>query len=110
MIKGKALVQFGTGDILITPLRNNVDGISTGAVCLNQDTPGEINRRTPVTDQEFSKEASVILTFSKVESIDVLINSLIWLKKCMSNDLIEGEAIGWDEPFDLNIISSQEEL
>ncbi len=108
MIKGKALVQFGTGDILITPLCNNMDDISTGAICLNQDTPGEINRSTSITDQEFCKEASVILTFSKVESIDVLINSLIWLKKCMSNELTEGEAIGWDEPFNLNIFSEEE--
>ena len=111
MIDGKAILKFGKGSIRVTPLCNNLETSEPiGAVCFNRCEPGEINRRIPTVDQTFSKEASVIMTFSKPESIDVVINALLWVKQIMNNETPETDRIGWDEPFDLDILKEKEEM
>lgn len=104
MINGKAVLKFGDGSIMVTPLCNNTKEEMIGAVCFNKAEPREINRSIPVTSQEFSKTASVIMTFSKPESIDVVIEALTWLKNTMNNETPETDRIGWDEPFNLDIL------
>jgi len=104
MITGKAVIEMGIGDVMVTPLTNNIEGSTIGAICFNQSVPGEINRKMPITDKSFSEAASVIFAFSKVESIDVVIDSLKWLKRAMNNELKEDERLTFDEPFKINIM------
>jgi len=85
LINGKAVLKFG-------------------AVCFNKAEPGEINRKTPVVDPAFSKEASVVMTFLKTESIDVVVEALIWLKNTMNDTTPKTDQIDWDKPFDLDIL------
>lgn len=108
MIHGKAVLKFGEGSIMVTPLCNNIKDVKTGAVCFSKAAPGEINRRIPIVNQEFSKEASVIMTFSKIESIDVVMEALTWLKNTMNNETPETDRIGWDKPFNLDILEEDE--
>lgn len=110
MIDGKAVMKFGDGSVLVTPLCNNLETEPLGAVCFNNDEPGAINRKTPILDQKFSEEAAVIMTFTRVESIDVVIEALTWVKKTMNNETPETDKIGWDKPFNLNIIKEKEEM
>ena len=108
MIDGKAILKFGYGSVMVTPLCNNhMTPEQVGAVCFNNAEPGEINRRIPVISQEFSKQASVIMTFSKTESIDVVINALKWVKNTMNSEIPETDRIGWDEPFNLDILKEK---
>ena len=82
MIEGKAVVKFGTGDVLITPLVK--EDFSSGCVVLQ-------NKGTHVVgeySQNFEKsEDDTILSFSSVESLDVFIDRLERLKLMMSGDL-----------------------
>ena len=111
MINGKAVLNLGYGSVMVTPLCNNhMTPEQVGAVCFNNAEPGEINRRIPIVDQEFSKQASVIMTFSKTESIDVVINALKWVKNMMNSEIPETDRIGWDEPFNLDILKEKEEM
>ena len=73
MIKGKAKLEFGTGDIRMTgALSNNI-----GALCCITQPPHEIGEKVPV-------QAEVILTFSRTESIDALIAELQDVKAMMN--------------------------
>lgn len=108
MISGKAVLNFGDGSVMVTPLCNNTKDEKIGAVCFNKAESGEINRRIPVVNQEFSKEASVVMTFSKAESIDVVIEALIWLKNTMNNVTPETDRIEWEKPFNLDILEEEE--
>lgn len=72
MIKGKAKMEFGTGDIRMTSALSN--GI--GALCCITQEPHEIGERVPVEDSWNVDQAEVILTFTKPESIDALIDEL----------------------------------
>ena len=111
MIDGKAILKFGFGSVMVTPLCNNhMAPEQVGAVCFNNAEPGEINRRIPIVDQEFSKQASVIMTFSTTESIDGVIEALMWVKNTMNSEISETDRIGWDEPFNLDILKEKEEM
>ena len=107
MINGKAILKFGEGSIMVTPLCNNLEEVKLGAVCFYQAEPGEINRKVPVTSQAFSEEASVIMTFSQTESIDVVIDALVWLKNTMNDETPETDRIRWDAPFNKEKIYCQ---
>ena len=72
MIKGKAKLEFGTGDIQMTSALSN--GI--GALCCITQEPHEIGERVPVEDSWNVDQAEVVLTFTKPESIDALIDEL----------------------------------
>lgn len=80
MIKGKAKMEFGTGDIRMTgALSNNI-----GALCCITQPPHEIGEKVPVEDEWDSVQAEVILTFSRTESIDALIAELQDIKAMMN--------------------------
>ena len=72
MIKGKAKMEFGTGDIRMTSALSN--GI--GAFFCKKKAAHEIGERVPVEDSWNVDQAEVILTFTKPESIDALIDEL----------------------------------
>ena len=72
MIKGKAKMEFGTGDIRMTGALSG--GI--GALCCITQEPHEIGEKAPVEDAWDTEQAEVILTFTKTESIDALIAEL----------------------------------
>lgn len=79
MIKGKAKMEFGTGDIRMTGALSN--GI--GALCCITQEQHEIGEKVPVEDTWNVDQAEVILTFSKTESIDTLIAELQDVKEMM---------------------------
>lgn len=83
-IKGRAKIEFGTGDIRITPVLNN----GCGAVCLKTETATPIG--TALSNADWQPELSeVIMTFSDTRSIDVLIQKLHAAKGFMEGDLPE---------------------
>lgn len=78
-IKGKAKAEFGTGDIRITPILSG----EIGALCLKTEEPP-----TPIGTDISNKgwlpeQSEVVLTFTKTESIDVLIRKLHAVKDFM---------------------------
>ena len=80
MIKGKAKLEFGTGDIRMTgALSNNI-----GALCCITQPPHEIGEKVPVEDEWDPAQEEVILTFSRTESIDALIAELQDVKAIMN--------------------------
>lgn len=79
MIKGKAKMEFGTGDIRMTGALSG--GI--GALCCITQEPHEIGEKVPVEDSWDVNQAEVILTFAKTESIDALIAELQDVKAMM---------------------------
>lgn len=94
MIKGKAKLEFGTGDIRMTGAFSN--GI--GALCCITQEPHEIGEKVSVEDTWNVSQTEVILTFTKTESIDALIAELQDVKALMDGtypveelDLKEGE-------------------
>lgn len=78
-IKGKAKAEFGTGDIRVTTILSG----EVGALCLKTEgTHAPIG--TDVSNKGWLPEQSeVILTFTKTESIDVLIKKLHAVKDFM---------------------------
>lgn len=64
MIKGKAKMEFGTGDIRMTGALSG--GI--GALCCITQEPHEIGEKIPVEDTWDTEQAEVVLTFTKTES------------------------------------------
>lgn len=80
MIKGKAKMEFGTGDIRMTGALSG--GI--GALCCITQEPHEIGEKVPVEDTWDTEQAEVILTFTKTESIDALIAELQDVKAMMN--------------------------
>lgn len=72
MIKGKAKMEFGTGDIRMTGVLSN----GVGALCCITQEPHKIGEKVPVEDGWNVEQAEVIMTFTKPESIDALIDEL----------------------------------
>lgn len=99
MIKGKAKLEFGTGDIRMTSVFSN--GI--GALCCNKQEPHAIGEKVPVDDTWSVNEADVIMTFTKVESIDVIIEELQDVKAMMQGQYPRENLTSRDEPFDFDI-------
>lgn len=97
MIKGKAKMEFGTGDIRMTGVLS--EGV--GALCCITQEPHQIGEKVPVEDTWSANEAEVILTFTKTESIDVLISELKDVKAMMDGnyDFETGRSA---EPVDLD--------
>ncbi len=81
MIKGKAVVKFGTGDILITPMVKT--DFSGGFIVLQNKGTHIVGERT----QNFEPgDNDTVLSFDTVESLEVLIERLQRLKDMMSGD------------------------
>ena len=98
MIKGKSKMEFGTGDIRMTA----VQSYGTGALCCITQEPHEIGERIPVSDTWSTKEADVIMTFTKEESIDALIAELQDVKLLMQGKFPNGNIAKNDNPFDFD--------
>lgn len=98
MIIGKAKMEFGTGDIRMTA----VQSYGIGALCCITQEPHEIGERVPVGDTWSTKEAEVIMTFTKVESIDALIAELQDVKKLMQGELPDANIATHNNPFDFD--------
>jgi hypothetical protein len=80
MIKGKAKMEFGTGDIRMTGALSG----DIGALCCITQEPHKIGERVLVEDTWNVDQAEVILTFTKTESIDALIAELQDVKAMMN--------------------------
>ena len=80
MIKGKAKMEFGTGDIRMTGALSG----GVGALCCITQEPHEIGEKVPVEDTWDTEQAEVVLTFTKTESIDALIAELQDVKAMMN--------------------------
>lgn len=98
MIKGKAKLEFGTGDIRMTGCFSH----NTGALCMITQAPHEIGSKTPVSDTWNTQEAQVIMTFTKTESIDALIAELQDVKMFMQGEFPEDGRVDHEERFDLD--------
>ena len=81
MIDGKAVVKFGTGDILITPMVKT--DFSGGFIVLQNKGTHIVGEQT----QNFEPgDDDTVLLFDTVESLEVLIERLQKLKDMMSGD------------------------
>ena len=98
MIKGKAKMEFGTGDIRMTTCYS----YEIGALCCITQPIHQIGERVPVEDTWSPNEAEVIMTFSKVESIDALIEELQDIKKLMLGQFPKEGKIDHEAPFDFD--------
>ena len=93
MINGKAKCEFGTGDILITPMCKC--DLSKGAICLQNKGTHTIGGYSGTDD--FCREGDdTLLTFTKIESIDVLIESLEYLKGMMLGEIKDVKIYEYD--------------
>jgi hypothetical protein len=102
-IKGKAIVEFGTGSVSLVPLIRD-DGL--GVLCLASGEPGEIGRREAIPEDWTPAQADVILTFTNHESILTLIHNLsevykMTLEHAVNPALIPDEYWGRRVEFDL---------
>ena len=93
MIRGKAKMEFGNGDIRMTSCLSG----ETGALCCITQEPHEIGERIPIDDTWSSKEAEVIMTFTNPKSIDALIAELTDVRDMMTGtydkELMEHEGL-----------------
>lgn len=80
MVKNQIVLEFGYGDIGITPAARR-DGKEVGLFLTNV-IPGKVGRPLPGLEWDPAK-ADAVLTFNNVESIDVLIKALKAAKKMM---------------------------
>jgi hypothetical protein len=80
---GSLLLQFGTGDISICYGGTKKEG----AVMFRQQDPQEIGAQTNLEGPHsaYVGEFPLTMLFSKPESVDVLIQSLIKVKALMEN-------------------------
>lgn len=79
MIKGKAKMEFGVGDIRMTACLNG----DVGVLCCDTQRPHGIGEKVPVEDGWNVDQSEVIMTFSRPESIDALIAELTDAKDMM---------------------------
>ena len=87
MIIGKAEAAFGTGDIRTTTmLYGNV-----GIYVLDNQLPHRIGESIQIEDDFTLEGKDVMLTFSKIESLDVVINDLLEIKRLMTEGKQEGD-------------------
>lgn len=84
MIEGRAIANFGTGDILVTPLVR--EDFRKGYVVLQNHEPHEIGEYSNRFENNIE---NTVLCFSNTESLDVVIERLTKLK-CMMQGDIEG--------------------
>ncbi len=82
MIEGKAIVKFGSGDILVTPLVRT--DFKMGCVVLENQEPHEIGEYSCRFENNME---NTVLCFSNTESLDVVIERLTALKSMMQGDV-----------------------
>ena len=83
MVEGKAVLQFGKGDIHIVS-SCTTDGKLGYVVFENQNPPRTIGKNLEGFNEEFIPENyPIVMEFSKTESIDALIGELLNAKENM---------------------------
>lgn len=87
MIKGKAEVAFGRGDVRTTTMLYDN---SVGVYILDNQLPHKIGESVPVEDDFTVACKDVMMTFSNVESLNVVINDLLEVKRLMTEGKDEG--------------------
>lgn len=107
MIEGNAKVFFGNGDISILPafMFSNENNNGVGAILLNNQEPRDIGELVPAGETDV-KQTPVVLSFTRIESIDVLIEELQVLKKMMND--CERDKMELIECEDLSFIREEE--
>lgn len=104
MIKGKAKMEFGNGDIRMTALCSH----GTGALCCITQEPHVIGEKIPIFDTWSTKDAEVIMTFTKTESIDALIAELKDVKLFMQGEFPKLDIEKSDTPLDFDSFMEEE--
>lgn len=99
MIKGKAKLEMGTGDIKITAA---LVKDSIGLLCFATEEPHKIGEIVKNEMTWTPNKSQVILSFSKVESIDVLIKNLEEVKRLMNGNFNEADYFT-DNEFNLDL-------
>lgn len=85
MIDGKAKINFGTGDILITPMTNKES--NKGCLILQNKGTHVVGEYSSTEQFEGDAENDTLITFSCTKSIDVVIERLQKLKDMMNGNL-----------------------
>ncbi|MDO5540594.1 MAG: hypothetical protein Q4F83_11080 [Eubacteriales bacterium] len=98
MIKGKAKMEFGRGDIRMTGCLSH----EIGALCCITQEPHEIGEKALVSDTWSVYEAEVIMTFTATQSIDALIAELQEVKKMMQGNFPKGGMMTHGEKFNFD--------
>jgi len=81
MIKNNVILEFGTGDINLISAISVVDGV--GMVGFRNQEPREIGTVGDSTEFIEMTELPILMAFNKIESIDVVIDSLKEVKELM---------------------------
>lgn len=81
MIDKKSTIKFGSGDILITPLAKT--DLSKGCIVLQNQEPHAIGEHLKGFHEG---EDDTVISFSNIESLEVLIERLELLKSMMSGE------------------------
>lgn len=103
MVKGKAKLIFGTGDIMMTPvLHIENDTPRYGMLAFKTTEPHEIGSYTRNDNGYKLSNADTLMVFYKVESIDACIESLNILKEMMlgsTDDVMELDVVETENDF-----------
>ena len=103
MVKGKAKLIFGTGDIMMTPVLHSENDIPQyGMLAFKTTEPHEIGSYIGNDKGYMLSNADTLMVFHKVESIDACIERLNTLKEMMlgsTNDVMELDVVETDNDF-----------
>ena len=103
MVKGKAKLIFGTGDIMMTPvLHSENDTPQYGMLAFKTTEPHEIGSYAGNDKRFMLSNADTLMVFYRVESIDVCIERLNTLKEMMlgsTDDVMELDAVETEDDF-----------
>ncbi|QDP42954.1 hypothetical protein HWC53_gp135 [Bacillus phage vB_BmeM-Goe8] len=88
---GKVLLEFGYGDMLVSPGLSGEDFKTGNLVIMQNDTDMEIGEFITYDEpiMPTMDEIDVLMTFDKIESIDVLIRNLERVKRFMLNGKVD---------------------
>lgn len=103
MVKGKAKLIFGTGDIMMTPVLHSENDIPRyGMLAFKTTESHEIGSYTRNDTGYRLSNADALMVFYKVESIDACIERLNTLKEMMlggTDDVMELDSVETEDDF-----------
>ena len=83
MIYNQTVLEFGSGDICMETF---VDEGNVGVIRLQNVKPGIVGRTSSDSDLLDVDDLGVIMLFENIESLDVVMDSLKFLRKKMKRD------------------------
>ena len=103
MIYGKAKLEFGQADIRLTPMMEN----GVGALCCLTQEPTDYEKFLLFNDPEAGvmntrEHTEVMMTFSNVDSINVMILQLNRIKDLMTKEKPKGAVIVTNNSLDFD--------